>query len=253
MGSARLLSIGLIALVAGATVLAEDSPLTKEQRSKLKNELDTRIQELGERIAANPKSVTLYSQRGDSRFFRGRFKEAVADYETMVELDPSLETSHWRRGIAYFYAGRTRDAARQFEIYDTFDDVDRENGIWRYLSQVRAYGREKAREGLLKYKKDDREPFPSVYKLFSGETTPENILAKIRAADVTAEDREKRLFYAQLYIGLNHAVEGRDKEAVTHLREAVANSWGPKAGGGPTWMWHVGRLHYEQLADRNGK
>ena len=108
----------------------------------------------------------------------------------MVELDPKIAPSHWRRGIAYFYAKKYKQAANQFEIYHTFDDVDRENGIWRFFSQAKAYGLKKAREGLLKYEKDDREPFPDVYRLFAEEITPEQILDRIRDAKIT--DRRTR-------------------------------------------------------------
>ena len=187
------------------------------------------------------------SARGDAHFKLGGFDKAVAEYEKMVEQDPSIEKSHWRRGIAYFYAGRYEKAAHQFEIYNTFDNVDRENGIWRYFSQVRAHGKEKAREGLLKYAKDDREPFPDVYQLFEGKKTPEQILTKIKDAKIPDEDREARYFYAHLYIGLNFAVEGKKDEAVVHLKKSTANPWGPKAGFGPNYMWHVGRLHLDLL------
>jgi lipoprotein NlpI len=193
--------------------------------------------------------VNLYSRRGDALLFRGRFKQAVGDYEKMVELDRRLEASHWRRGIAYFYAGRYRDAARQFERYNTFDDVDRENGIWRFFSQAKADGLEAARRGLLKYKKDDREPFPAVYRLFAGDVTPDEILEQIAAAEIDDRERDKRLFYAHLYIGLNEAIEDRPDAALPHLRKAVANEWGRRAGYGPSYMWHVGRLHYELLTE----
>lgn len=187
------------------------------------------------------------SARGDAHFKLAEFDKAVAEYETMVELDPSLEKSHWRRGIAYFYAGKYEKAARQFEIYNTFDNVDRENGIWRYFSQYKAFGKEKAREGLLKYAKDDREPFPDVYQLFEGKRTPEQILEKIKSASIDDDQRESRYFYAHLYIGLNFAVENKPDDAVAHLKKAVANTWGPKAGYGPSYMWHVGRLHHDLL------
>jgi lipoprotein NlpI len=188
------------------------------------------------------------SARGDAHFKLGEFPKAVAEYEKMVELDPSIEKSHWRRGIAYFYAGQYDKAAHQFEIYDTFDNVDRENGIWRYFSQLKAHGKEKAQKGLLKYEKDDREPFPDVYQLFEGKRTPDQILEKIKAAEISDEARESRYFYAHLYIGLNFAVEGKKVDAIPHLRKATANTWGPKAGFGPNYMWHVGRLHYDLLA-----
>lgn len=224
-----------------------DHPLPGEQRERMTKELESRVSELTKAIKENPKSVGLYSRRGDALFFLARFKESVADYEKMVELDSDQDSSHWRRGIARFYAKKFKEAAHQFEIYHSFDDVDRENGIWRYFSQYKAYGKKKAKQGLLKYKKDDRQPFPSVYRLFSGELTSEEVLAGVRDAEISKTERSKREFYAFLYVGLNHALEGRDKEAIVQLRAATANKWGPEAGFGPNYMWHVGRLHYELL------
>ncbi len=226
---------------------ADAPPLPADKRKQQTAKFTADVERITVSLKKTPDSLRLYSQRGDALFFLGRFKEAVADYEKMVELDPRSERSHWRRGIAYFYAGRYKDAAHQFEIYDSFDHVDRENGIWRYFSQYKAYGPKRAKQGLLKYEKDDREPFPSVYKLFSGDMTPDQILAKIKAADVDKTEQEKRYFYAQLYIGLNHAVEGNSAEARKHLHKATANKWGPVGGYGPTYMWHVGRLHHDLL------
>jgi lipoprotein NlpI len=230
----------------------QPDPAAPEERRKLQDQLDAEIARLDEQIQQKPDNVELYSQRGDQRFFRGRFDLAVADYDQMVKLDPALETSHWRRGIACFYAGKFREAARQFEVYHAFDDVDRENGIWRYLSQVKAEGKEKAREGLLRYRKDDREPFPDLYKMFSGELKPDAVLEKIDKARLPSLEREKRLFYAHLYLGLNDYVEERPESAERHLQRAVRNRWAPRAGGGPAFMWHVARVHHELLeASRN--
>ncbi|MBI1348959.1 hypothetical protein GC163_22025 [bacterium] len=227
------------------------SPESKIDLAAINHKIEEQAQELiadtSKQLATQPQSLRLYSQRGDGYFFLGKFSEAVRDYDKMVELNPEEDAGHWRRGIAYFYAGRYPDAAGQFERYHSFDNVDRENGIWRYLSQHKAYGREKAREGLLKYEKDDREPFPAVYELFAGRITPAAILKGIADAEISAEEREKRLFYAHLYIGLNEAVEDRPETAKQHLEKAVANTWGPKAGYGPHYMWQVGRLHLNLL------
>jgi len=220
---------------------------SKKQTEALHKKLDATIEEFSGRILKDPKNVGWYSRRGDAYFFRGEFSKAVNDYDKMVEFKPDLENSHWRRGIAWFYAGDFKKAAHQFEIYNSFDDVDRENGIWRFFSQSKAYGKKKAQEGLLKYKKDDREPFPSVYQLFAEKITPDEILKKIEKADISKSDSEKRYFYAHLYIGLNHAVNGNNKLAKKHLKLSVDNKWGPDAGFGPSYMWHVGRLHYEIL------
>jgi lipoprotein NlpI len=169
---------------------------------------------LSEAIAASPKSDDLYSRRGDVRFFLSDFNSAAAD---------------------------------------SFDNVDRENGIWRYLCQYKAFGVEKAREGLLKYEKDDREPFGDVYRLFQGTMTAEELLSKIRTAQISESEREKRMFYAELYVGLNEAVEGRDASACEHLEAAAKNTWPQQSGYGPHYMNQVARLHAELLAKKGAR
>lgn len=236
-----------------SNLFAADAPLPADRVERMQKSFAESEAKLTEEIAEKPEDVDLFGKRADARFNQGKFAEAVADYDKMVELDPKLETSHWRRGIAYFYAKDYKQAAHQFEIYHSFDNVDRENGIWRYLSQVKSIGREKAREGLLKYAKDDREPFPAVYKLFAGEITPEEILNGINAAEITKEDRARRLFYAELYIGLNCFVEGDEEAAQQHLAEAVKNESARKLGYGPNYMWHVGRLQEELLRNAAAK
>lgn len=228
----------------------EPHPLTAEERAKIATDNLDVVRAMTARLDNTPTDIEAVSRRGDAHFFLGQFDQAVADYEQMVVLDPRLETSHWRRGIAYFYAGKYEQAARQFERYHSFDDVDRENGIWRFFSQVKAYDLDRARQGLLKYKKDDRQPFPDVYRLFADQTTGSEILKSINAAEITAAERETRLFYAELYVGLNDAIVASQKESARkHLRQAVANRWGRNAGFGPNYMWHVGRLHYERLVN----
>ena len=258
----RLFGVCVYLLIAGNILaIAQErtvspltvSPLSVEQQTKLTKSLEESRDAATTAIEANPKAINAYSRRGDALFFLGNFDDAVADYDEMLKLDESLANSHWRRGIALFYAGRYKDAAAQFESYHSFDQVDRENGIWRYLSQYKAHGREKAREGLLKYEKDDREPFPAVYKLFAGTITPEDILKDIGKASISDDERQKRLFYAHLYIGLNAAVEGDAKTAQKHLSESTANKWGPVAGYGPSYMWHVGRLHESLLRKQADK
>lgn len=241
--------VSTFAMLVGQTGWTDEPTVTSETATKqIQAGAEATVKQATAALVEQPDSISLLSQRGDAYFFLGQFDAAVRDYDRMAELDPKLDSSHWRRGIAWFYAGEFRQAAGQFERYHTFDQIDRENGIWRYLSQVKAYGRDKARQELLKYEKDDREPFPAVYQLFAGKITPQEILDGIAAAKISEEEREKRLFYAQLYIGLNEAVEDRPESAARHLELAVANRWAPRSGYGPRYMWHVGRLHARQLA-----
>lgn len=231
----------------GQYVYAEADP-TPEERDR--RQLEESVQSLTDKIAASPKDDRLYSQRGDALFFLGKFQQAVADYDKMVELKPQLDASHWRRGIAYYYTGRYADAAAQFDRYHSFDNVDRENGIWRYLSQAMEQGREEAQQELLRYEKDDREPFPDVYQLFAGKITPQQILTHIADAEISETERTKREFYAHLYIGLHLVVLEDHENALIHLEKASKNTWAPTAGYGPHYMWQVARLHHQKLQDQ---
>ena len=241
------LAWGIAAFAADPLVDKTEDVLSDAGRQKLHARFDAAVGKLTADIERSPKTVELYSRRGDLHFFRGQFTAAVRDYEKMVELRPETEASHWRRGIAYFYAERTQDAIRQWDLYSTFDDVDRENGIWRFLSQVKAHDVKTARDGLLKYKQDDREPFPDVYAMFAGKLSGDDLIARIDRASLSKAEREKRLFYAHLYVGLLDGVENRREPAIEHLREATSNAWGRDAGYGPNFMWHVGRLHHDLL------
>ena len=199
-------------------------------------------------IKENPQLVRGWSGRGDIRLFLGDFEGAKSDYEKMIQLDPSLEVSHWRLGIAYFYLKEYEKAARQFEIYHNYDAVDRENGIWRFMSQFKSKGLEAAREGMLKYEKDDRPPYPLLYEMFAGRLSPNQIFSKIEEVDYPANYRTRVFFHAYLYVGIYAELVAQNKEmAKKLLRKAFENEYGQSTG---TYMWQVARLHYFQLLSR---
>lgn len=213
-----------------------------EQSAVLRRQLE----ETGEITDDTPSASQKYSMRGDVQMFLGNYELAVADYRKMVVLDPTLDASHWRLGIALFFAGKPEEAAAQFEKYHSFDNVDRENGIWRYLSHYRASGMERARKELLRYEHDDRPPFAEVYQLFEGKLTPEQLRSSL-PENLTASDRQSREFYIDLYIGLNELVQKHPDAALEALRRASENPWPRRAGYGPRYMWHVAQLAYCDL------
>lgn len=195
----------------------------------------------------NNRSATIvWSQRADALFFLERFDEAVTEYEQMLVTDPSTKQSHWRLGIAYFFNNQPDKAVLIFEGYHSFDDVDRENGIWRYLSQYKASDAVTAKKELLRYKKDDRQPFPAVYRLFDGTMTVQQVLDSI-PADASIAEREQSTFYIRLYCGMLAVVKKNKAKAVEHLKLAVACKWPQTAGFGPNYMWHVARIQLNQL------
>lgn len=227
---------------------SDDSDVQRVEvlNSELKESLTKQLRETGSIDAAATNAVDQFSARGDLQMFLGDFEKAESDYLEMLKLKPELDTSHWRLGIAMFFANHPKQAAEQFDKYNSFDNVDRENGIWRYLSHYRAFGKDEAGRQLLRYEKDDRPPFKEVYRLFDGTLTAGEVLKAI-PADLRDESRESRLFYSHLYIGMNQVVEEQVENAKASLLAATLNTWPRKAGFGPNYMWHIGRLQYVEL------
>ena len=241
----------VLALALGVQILpelhaAQPTPDTAAPPSPApqKTRLESRLASLNELLRKNPDQISLLSQRGDCHLFLGRFRESVADFESMIALDPRLDAGHWRLGIAYHFNGQFEESSRQFAKYHAYDGRDRENGLWKFLADARLEGIPAARGRMLEYKAFDREPFPLLYDLFAGRTT----------ADALFLDLEKRgeiqkplvAFFAHYYCGLWKALAGEKKAARDHLAHAV-EIFGQEQSetNGPGYMWQVARLHLE--------
>jgi lipoprotein NlpI len=192
-------------------------------------------------LKLDPQAADLYNRRGVEQFKLGRIKESIDDFDRFIALRPDQERSHWQRGISYYYAGRYKDGANQFAAYQTFDDNDVENAVWRYLCMARDVGAPQARQSLLKIKQDPRVPMMEVYALYKGDLKPEDVLAAARAGEPGPRELNSRLFYAHLYLGLYHEAAGDAKAALQHLSKAADEH---KIGH---YMWDVARVHAARL------
>ncbi len=208
------------------------------------------VSETTSAIQQSPNEVSSYSRRGDAQFFLGRFDEALADYNRMIEINPQLERPHWRRGIAAWFGGEYELGAEQFGKYHTFDAIDRENGLWKFLCDVRHSDLETARAQMLVYEEDDRASLPDVYRMYAGELTPDELLEAIRSGGFDEADLDRRLFYAELYVGFYYWVQDEVDPAREHLEACLRTEFGRDAGYGPNYMWHVARLGYERLSEQ---
>lgn len=226
-----------------------ERPETTADRTE-RDELTARVRAYTEALAEAPRSVRLYSQRGDAHLFLGQFPEAVADFEKMIALDPEQDAPHWRLGIAYYFAGQFEKSAAQFVKYQTFESGDRENGIWKFLADARRLGVEKARPLMIEFTRFDREPFPDLYDMFAGRMSGDEVLAALEKKGL-AEDGAPQ-FFAHYYVGVNEALLGRQERALELLDKAVASRWGRTAEGGPAYMWRCARLHRDQVAAGRG-
>ena len=175
-------------------------------------------------FAADPRPTAPDAQEElGSRMFRaGRFAESVAAFDEEIRLDPRRALWHWKRGISLYYAGRYADGAKQFEGYQTVDDNDVENAVWRFLCQARdpAVGHERARKQILTIKNDGRVPMMQIYSLYRGDAKPTDVVAACLADKPSDTVRDARLFYAHLYLGLYYEVLGKPDDAQRELLKA---------------------------------
>ena len=240
----RNLFLALLGAMAG-TLFAAEPPFPAPERAAMLAQFAADVSTLDKAIEENPRDPANFSRRGDRFLFLGNFAAAVADFERMIALDPAQDAPHWRLGIAYHFAHQFAKSSRQFEKYHAYDGVDRENGIWKFLADVKVIGLEPARRAMLVYHRFDREPFPSLYEMFAGRRTTMEFFADLKTRGIA--DQPRVMFFAHYYAGLHEDLAGRRDSAINLLREAVANSWGRTADGGPAYMWQVARLHYEVM------
>lgn len=183
-----------------------------------------------------------YDRRGSAHFCAALIDESIADFDRAIALEPTREPGHWRRGISYYYAGRFDDGARQFAGYQTVDDNDVENAVWRFLCQARAHGLPRAREQMLKIGRDPRVPLMTVYDLFLGRAKSPDVLKAAAEGDPPADELTNRSFYGHLYLGLWDEINDRRPESTEHLKQAVAQY---DHGG---YMWQVAKVHLKLRA-----
>jgi lipoprotein NlpI len=191
-------------------------------------------------IELDAKRATAYDQRGSEHFKAGHIAESIEDFDRFLKLRPNEEPAHWRRGISYYYAGRYDDGRRQFEGYQTVDDNDVENVVWRYLCMARAVGPDAARGDLLPVKADPRPGMMKIYDLYRGRARPHEVLATAESGSPTPEQLNERRFYAHLYLGLYYESIGDAAAAKKHIGEAVTHKIGH-------YMWNVADVHAKRL------
>jgi len=234
--------LALLVCTLAAHAFAADPPIPAPERAKLLDEFAQQIHRFGAALKDAPNDIRLLSQRGDAHLFSAHFAEAVTDFEKMIALDPAQDAPHWRLGIAYYFAGQFAKSAKQFQKYHDHDGRDRENGIWKFLADVKVLGLEPARKAMLNYTRFDREPFPTRYAMFAGEKTTDELFAEVEAKKL--RENTAVMFFANYYGGLNEELLDRREKALEFIRQAVA---GPLRAE-PTYMWQVARLHYDWIA-----
>lgn len=204
---------------------------------------DDAVADFDRAIELAPRNADAYDHRGSELFKLGRFVDSIADFDRAIELDPAREAGHWKRGIAYYYVRRYDEGRKQFEHYQSVDNNDVENAVWRFLCMARQDGVDAARREMLKVKNDPRVPMMEIYALFAGLAMPEKVQAAVVTGDPPADELRRRRFYADLYLGLYYEAMGEAAQARQHMRAAADREI-------EHYMWDVARVHAALLEPR---
>jgi lipoprotein NlpI len=194
-------------------------------------------------LQLDPARASAYDARGSEHFKLGHIAASIADFDRFLKLRPDQEPWHWKRGISYYYAGRYDEGRKQFQGYQTVDDNDVENAVWCYLCTAKIKGVEAARAEMLTIKRDPRPVMMEVYELFRGKATPMDVLKAVDQGSPTDAERNVRLFYAHLYLGLYFESLGEAAKAKEHIDIAAT---GHKLAD--HYMWNVADVHAARLS-----
>lgn len=209
----------------------------REQLDQLKEALA----DFDQALAIEPDFAVGNDYRGNVRLKLGDVHGAVADFDKFLAAYPKERPRYWQRGIACYYAGQFDEGRKQFEAYQTYADNDVENAVWHFLCAARASDIEKARAGLVKIRPDSRIPMMEVYALFAGKAEPKDVLAAANSGSPNAAELQNRLFYAHLYLGLYFDALGDKAKALDHITLA-ADKYPSKH-----YMGYIARVHRDLL------
>ncbi len=210
------------------------------QLYRQRRQFDRAAADFSAAIKLAPRESLLYEERGSAAFCAGKIKESIADFDRQIELNPQAEKGHWKRGISYYYAGEFAKGQKQFEAYQTYDDSDVENAVWRFLCMVPQVGLKNAQQQILKVGRDNRVPMREIYELYAGRLQPDDVLAAVTSDKPAEVVLHQRLFYAHLYLGLYHEVTGDKKLAQQHMEQADRRQIGH-------YMWDVAHVHLARM------
>ncbi len=192
---------------------------------------------------SDPNSRTFQFLRGETAFAAGQMADAVAAYDEVIRLEPSLEPQLWQRGLALYYADRFQDGVSQFETHQTVNSQDVENAVWHLLCAARISDVEQARKNLIPIEYDRRVPMAQIYELYAGRMKQEDVM---KAANQLSERVQQdsrmhklQLYYAYLYIGLFEEMMGNNEAAIEAMTKAAEINPLPK----DNFMGNVSTVH----------
>jgi tetratricopeptide (TPR) repeat protein len=184
-------------------------------------------------LHSHPDDARGYIQRGMVYFKLAKIAESIQDFDHAEQLNPIVKPYLWQRGLSYYYSEQYQLGAEQFEIDLTVNSQDVEETVWRYLCIAQFQGVETAKNTLLPVKNDPRPVLRSVYDLFAGNCTPEELLK------IGDTDGKRGNFYSHLYLGLYYEAEQNIEQAKTYINQAATQYQIED------YMWNLAVVHQQ--------
>ncbi|WP_371417469.1 hypothetical protein [Anabaena sp. UHCC 0187] len=179
------------------------------------NSLENQLQQWNNTISNQPNNPHAYIRRGMIYFKLAKIEDSIQDFDTAERLDVNITPYLWQRGLSYYYAERFSEGAKQFAVDLTVNAQDVEETVWRYLCMARFSGVTEARNSLLPVKNDPRKIMLSIYDLFAGNCTKDDVLNVGKLAGL------KGKFYSHLYLGLYYEAENNLELAREYIVKAA--------------------------------
>ena len=150
------------------------------------------------------------TRRGMAKFSGFDVRGSVEAFDGAIAVDPAYAGYMWQRGLALYALGDYAGAAAQFRVDVGVNPNDTEEAVWCFASEAMdpAKGVAYARENMLRTGRDARPVMSSVRELFASGT--EEAEAALKEAGKRSAGDE---FYALLYLGLFHEINGENARA----------------------------------------
>jgi len=199
------------------------------------------LEDWDELVELNSQEAGWLQERGHLRLKLGDASGALEDYDRAIDIEPRLKQNHWQRGLACYYRGKFAEGAEQFAVYQSYDDSDVENVVWRFLCQAKTDGIDRAREDMMELGRHDRRtPLMKVDALYRGNGTVEAVLEDFPPNQIDEKWERYHRFYGHLYLGLYFDAIGDGDQCSQHIfhAEKLENDH---------FMWYIARLHANQI------
>ncbi len=172
-------------------------------------------------LALNAAQPSVLSLRAGSKLSRGDVEAAIADYRDVLKWDTKNSYGHAELGFALFFAGKTQEALAELDTVSELDPKLRFVLPWRYLAML-ALGQKAQADA--KFAADLAIPqakreWPDQLLVYLGDKQSEQDLRKSINKDPKAADAQ--FCEAEFFIGQRKFVAGQKDAAKVHFAAAL--------------------------------